>query len=112
MKGRTTMRGMLNIATLLTMACVGVAWGVVEVSPPPQIFASEDGRRAFEVIPDKNIKTKRLGRHRVLQLEREATGILFTLDENGKEKVLWKRRLIGVPSEVLVHGEEYGTLDT
>ena len=62
----------------------------------PRIFASENGWHGFKVLP------------------KNATGVLFSLDDDGKEKVIWTKQLVNFPHQAFVAGDGKGvvTIDT
>lgn len=62
----------------------------------PGIFASSNGLYGFKALP------------------KHATGILFTINEDGKEQVIWRKRLVNNPVRVLVapNGKSVVTIDT
>jgi hypothetical protein len=86
------MRQELMVLALAVTAAVGsLAWGQAVVAVPyARVFASASGRVGLKVLP--NVKDP-------LQ---PATGILFTLGEDGSEKELWRRELVNLPGQVSV----------
>lgn len=66
--------------------------GDVVITPVARIVASEDGKYAVKVLPvlDK-------------EWEEPAVAILFRLNADGTEQVLWRRKLVNVPREVIVY---------
>jgi len=60
------------------------------VTPPePRVFASASGRTGLKVLPK----------------ESGAVGVCFTLNEDGSERVLWRRDLVNLPKDVVVLDE-------
>jgi hypothetical protein len=68
--------------------------------PKPQIFASPWGNHGFKVLKP--------------EFGRASEGVLFRLDAEGKEQVVWQARLINTPHRVLVDddGQSVVTIDT
>lgn len=78
------------------LACAAVVCGLsvnasaVIAVPTPRIFASQWGTVALKVIPAKNDM-------------KQSRAVLFTLDEDGSEKVVWDKQLVNLPGQVLVY---------
>ena len=70
------------------------------VTPTPRVFGSEWGRHGFKVLNPK--------------LGGPSEGVLFSLDAEGKEQILWKVKLVNTPHRVLVddNGKFVVTIDT
>jgi hypothetical protein len=64
--------------------------------PKPRIFAQTQGEYAFKILP---VGTE---------------GVFLTLDESGKEKVIWQAKLVNLPVRAIVaeSGKFVITLDT
>ena len=67
--------------------------------PSPRVFASRSGAHGFKVLP-KSFET--------------SSGVLFTLDAEGKEQVIWNKNVVNVPHRVFVaeDGKRVVTVDT
>jgi hypothetical protein len=70
------------VCTFLTVSANADRW----VAARPMIFAS-GGSHGFKVLP------------------KDATGILFLLDDDGKEHVIWKKQLVNIPHQAFVPGD-------
>lgn len=84
------------LVTLIVTPLFADTW----LPPRARVFASEGGTFGFKVLEPKFLGT--------------STGVLFELDENGKEKTVWKGKLVNVPNRVLVSedGKRVLTIDT
>jgi hypothetical protein len=84
---------------LLGLASVGHAdkWA----PPTPRVYASPGGAYGFKTVPGE-------------KLAGPATGTLFTLDREGKEKVVWEAKLVNEPHRAFVSdsGKRVATVDT
>ena len=92
-------RPLLMLVTLFALSPVIVRaddWA----EPRPVVYASQSGWHGFKVLPIKSSET--------------ASGVLFSLDADGQDKVVWKSRLVNVPAHVFVHeqGKHVVTVDT
>ncbi len=83
-----------SFAITLAMAR-GADWG----DPRPVLIASQSGQHGFKVLP-KSFEA--------------ATGVLFSVDSDGKDQVIWKSSLVNVPHQVFVSndGKRVVTVDT
>ena len=73
----------------VTVACLGTlaTTALAMVTPPePRVFASASGRTGLKVLPK----------------ESGAVGVCFTLNEDGSERVLWRRDLVNIPADVVI----------
>jgi hypothetical protein len=72
-------------------------------TPRPLVFASSYGYYGFKTEPPQPFV-----------LNGRAQGTLFTLAEDGREQVLWRRELVNIPVRALVtdDGKHVVTLDT
>jgi hypothetical protein len=80
------------VVAVLTVASFGVlaTTALAIVTPPePRIFASASGRTGLKVLPKEN----------------GAVGVCFTLNEDGSERVLWRRDLVNIPGDVVILDE-------
>jgi len=59
-------------------------------SPRPVVFASQSGHHGFKVLP-KSFEA--------------ASGVLFSVDAEGKDQVVWKSSLVNVPHQVFVSND-------
>jgi hypothetical protein len=68
--------------------------------PRPRVFASAAGTYGFKVLNPVFLRT--------------ATGLLFTLDEDGQETQIWQAELVNVPHRVFLpdDGKRVITIDT
>src|SRR5258707_538554 len=73
------------------------------VPPQPKLFASVYGLYAFKTLPDRSVNTDPAG-----QIVGNSEGVFFTLDENAKEKVIWRAKLVNIPNRaILVESGKY-----
>ena len=90
------------------------------VPPQPKLFASVYGVYAFKTLPDGGsvgVQTRTEGVHSAAQAGQivgTSEGVFFTLDEHAKEKVLWRAKLVNIPSRAIVaeNGKYVITLDS
>ncbi len=91
-----------NASMLVAAFLSAMASFVRADSPPPRprIFSSEWGTHAFKVL-----ESKVTGSYK---------GLLFTLEADGKERVLWSGTLVNVPQRVFVSedGKRVVTIET
>jgi hypothetical protein len=68
--------------------------------PQPRVFAATWGSHGFKVLEPK--------------FGGPSHGVLFTLDDKGKEKMLWELKLVNTPHRVLIadNGKHVVTIDT
>ena len=76
----------LTVTFVGTLATTGLA---IVTPPEPRIFASASGRTGLKVLPKDS----------------GAVGVCFTLNEDGSERVLWRRDLVSVPADVVILDE-------
>lgn len=97
---RSAVRHLFVLATLFVVTAGNE---VTAISPVdsfgrafPGIFSSSNARYGFKTLP------------------KHATGILFTVGEDGEEQVLWKQRLVNIPVRALVapDGQSVVTINT
>ena len=97
---------------LLTLA-VGVALILSSVvradkwpAPRPKLFANGD--YGFKSLPDKAISKSGEVIYGI------GEGVFFTLDEDGKDKVIWRAKLVNIPVRAIItqFGKYVITLDT
>lgn len=83
------------------------AWGDSWTNPGSRVFAATSGERGFKVIATRATE----GTHAA---EKEARGVLFYVEEDGTEKVLWDKKLVNIPMCALVSSSNncVVTLDT
>ncbi len=79
---------LLCLALLLLGASAATAdsWA----PPTPRVYANKWGSHGFKVVPSEK------------GFAGPATGVLFTLGEDGKEKVAWSKELVNMPHRALV----------
>jgi len=77
------------------------SWAVAE----PPIFASESGGRGLKVLP---VEVERG------QMATKATGVMFGLNKDGSDKVVWRRPLVNLPSRAYISASQghLVTIDT
>jgi hypothetical protein len=88
--------------------------------PQPKLFASVYGAYAFKILPDPSsvgTRTRTAGVHSADQsgqIVGNSEGVFFALDENAKEKVIWRAKLVNIPNRaILVESGKYViTLDS
>jgi len=70
------------------------------LGPEPRIYAQSHGKYAIKALPDISAG--------------KSEGVFFTLDEDGKEKVIWRTKLVNFPVQAIVtdNGKYVITLDT
>jgi hypothetical protein len=89
---------MLRWSVVLCIVTVGLTlaqatWSDTWRRPRPRLFVSEDRQFGMKVLPAKGIG---------LGDKQKANGILFRLEETGRETVLWKGKLVNLPVDVFV----------
>ena len=92
-----TRRSFLMLGLGLALALSAVARADSWPPPRPRVFAEPlQGRYAFKSLPGSG------------------EGVLFTLDTDGKEQVMWRAALVNVPHRVIVgrSGKHVVTLDS
>ena len=84
------------ITTVASCSCITIADADSFGPPRPGIFASSNAKFGFKTLP------------------KHAIGILFTIDDDGREQVVWKKLLANIPVRVLVapSGKRVVTVDT
>ncbi|MDB5288997.1 MAG: hypothetical protein JWL69_238 [Phycisphaerales bacterium] len=96
-----TRRNTITLLLLLTVAPAAFAdkW----FPAPPCIYAAPSGRFGLKVIPDFAARA-----------DSPARAVLFTLDETGREIVVWDKPLLNTPARVIVldDGKHVVTIDT
>lgn len=93
---------LLIIIGSLLCICLSVAFSDTWLPPRPKVFASQWGDYGFKLLlPKKTIYSK-------------GVGVLFQLDGDGKEKVVWRQELLNIPHRVFVRddGKYVVTIDT
>jgi hypothetical protein len=90
----------MMLAGLIAIAAATAALADSWAPPRPRVFASEHGMHGFKVLKP--------------EFGGKAVGQFFTLDEQGKEKVLWEDKLVNTPNRVVVpdFGKHVVTVDT
>ena len=89
---------------LIALATVGAVSTVLRAdswpAPTPRVFGSELGSRAFKVLKPT--------------LSGPSEGVLFRLDADGKEQIVWEAKLVNTPHRVLVDdsGRFVASIDT
>jgi hypothetical protein len=90
------------------------------VPPQPTLFSSVYGTYALKILPDVSSVGSRKrtegvhGPEQAVQVVGNSEGVFFALDENAKEKVIWRAKLVNIPSRaILVESGKYViTLDS
>ena len=92
----------VGLAVLLSSVARGDSWGW----PQPRIFAN--GKYAIKTLPATSV-----GKSGEVSFG-NSEGVFFTLDEDGKEKVIWQAKLVNIPLRAIVaeSGKYVVTLDT
>ena len=111
---------MLGLGLALVQSSNARADTFPAVPPQPKLFASVHGMYAFKILPDVSsvVARKRTeGVHRpaqAVQVFGNSEGVFFALDEDGKEKVIWRAKLVNIPNRaILVESGKYVvTLDS
>ena len=88
--------------------------------PQPKLFASVYGSYALKILPDVSsvgTRTRTEGVHspaQAGQIVGNSEGVFFALDENAKEKVIWRAKLVNIPRRAIVteSGKYVITLDS
>jgi len=95
------------VSTLLLFALSVAAWADSWPNAGSRVFAETTGGRGFKVIPISAAAGTHAG-------EVQSRGVLFYLENDGTEKVLWDKLLVNIPVGVLVssRGNCVVTLDT
>jgi hypothetical protein len=88
----------LAVVLLAAAAARADSWAM----PTPKDFRSASGGHVFHVVPAEGNWFK------------PAEGVLLSRDRDGKEKVLWKKRLVNLPHQAFVadDGRHVVTIDT
>jgi hypothetical protein len=92
----------VGLALVLSSAARADSWG----SPQPGIYGN--GKYGFKTVPAKTVdKSGQV-------FFGNSEGVLFTLDEDGKEKEIWRAKLVNVPLRAMIAqtGKYVMTLDT
>jgi hypothetical protein len=99
-------RRLLTLAVGIAVVLSSVARGDSWPWPEPRIFAN--GKYAIKTLPAKLV-----GKNGEVSFG-NSEGIFFTLGEDGKEKVIWRARLVNIPLRAIVaeSGKYVITLDT
>jgi hypothetical protein len=107
MAGRSLLT--LGLGLALVLSSVAHADKFLAVPPEPKLFASMHGSYALKVVPDVSSVSTRDG-----QVTGKSEGVLFTLDENAKEMVIWRAKLVNIPNRAIVaeSGKYVITLDS
>jgi hypothetical protein len=91
--------------TLIALVLIGLTAPTVPADswapPRPQVFASSYGLYGLKTLPPEALSGQSQAR-------------LFTLEKDGKEKVIWETKLVNIPHRALVtdDGKYVVTLDT
>ena len=118
MANRTLLSLGFSFALLLN---TGVRADKFAAGPPqPKLFASEHGAYALKILPDASsvgTRTRTEGSHspvQAVQVIGKSEGVFFTLDESGKEKVIWRAKLANIPNRAILveNGKYVITLDS
>jgi hypothetical protein len=96
------MKRLVPLAILLLVISQSALHADKWAAPTPRIYASPWGTHALKVLPDRG------------NFGGQADATLFTLDEKGDEKVIWKGKLVNMPHQVLLsnQGKYVATIDT
>jgi len=88
----------LSLAVALALSSIVHADKFPAVPPEPKLFASMYGNFAFKTLPDGSV----------------SEGMLLTLDAQAKEKVIWRAKLLNIPSRAIIteNGKYVITLDS
>jgi hypothetical protein len=92
----------VGLAVVLSSVARGDSWGW----PQPGIFAN--GKYGFKTVPAKTVD-----KNGAVAFG-NSEGVFFTLDEDGKEKVIWRATLVNIPLRAIIAqtGKYVITLDT
>ena len=110
----------LGVGLAVVLSPVARADKFPAVPPQPKLFASEYGSYALKILPDvSSVGSRRRteGVHdgvQAVQIVGTSEGVFFALDENAKEKVIWRAKLVNIPNRaILVESGKYViTLDS
>jgi hypothetical protein len=88
--------------------------------PQPKLFSSVYGSYALKILPDvSSVGTRKRteGVHSAAQAGQivgNSEGVFFALDENAKEKVIWRAKLVNSPNRAILveNGKYVVTLDS
>jgi hypothetical protein len=78
--------------------------------PQPKLFSSVYGYYALKILPDvSSVGTRKRtegihGPEQASQIVGNSEGVFFTLDENAKEKVIWRAKLVNIPNRAILVG--------
>lgn len=100
----------LGLGLALVLSSVARADKFPAGPPEPKLFASIYGNFAFKTLPEGSVSID----PRNGQIVGTSEGVFFTLDENAKEKVIWRAKLVNIPSRAIVteNGKYVITLDS
>jgi hypothetical protein len=82
-------RILLALATLVAVSAP--VWADRWADPGPRVFGSQQGTRGFKVLHPKFAGPTD-----------PDEGVLFRLDAEGKEQIVWRSKLVNRPGRVLV----------
>lgn len=110
----------LGLGLALGLSSVARADTFPAVPPQPKLFASVYGAFALKTLPDVSsvaTRTRTEGVHRAEQAAQiigSSEGVFFTLDEQAKEKVIWRAKLVNIPNRAIIpeSGKYVITLDS
>jgi hypothetical protein len=111
---------MVGLGLALVLSSVARADKFPAVPPQPKLFASVYGVYAFKALPDVSsvgTRTRTEGVHSAAQAGQivgNSEGVFFRLDENAKEKVIWRAKLVNIPNRAILaeSGKYVITLDS
>jgi hypothetical protein len=95
------MKALSNVLALSAVVAVSTLLRAdSRVAPTPRVFGSQWGSHAFKVLKP--------------QIGGPSQGVLFRLDAQGKEQIVWRADLVNTPHRVLVDdsGKFVATIDT
>src|SRR5229473_1766412 len=90
----------LGLGLALVLSFAARADDIILKPAEPRLFAEPRGVYAFKTLPDNSTG--------------KSEGTFFTLDQDGKEKVVWRAKLVNIPVRAIVatKGQCVITLDT
>jgi hypothetical protein len=94
------MKPRILLALALIVAVTAPLWADKWAAPTPRVFGSQWGSHGFKVLKP--------------EFGGVSEGVLFRLDAEGKEQIVWQARLVNTPHQVLVDddGRFVATIDT
>jgi hypothetical protein len=94
------MKPRMLLALAIVLGVAAPLWADKWAAPTPRVFGSQFGHHGFKVLKP--------------EFGGVSQGVLFRLDANGNEQIVWQARLVNTPHQVVVddEGKFVATIDT